>query len=57
MKENNIQKAVRQRDEILSIIKKNFLLYEAGEDNSWRVLHNFIILDGQLERDLLDYFK
>lgn len=56
-KENKTQKAVRRRDEIIGIIKDQFLLHESGEDNSWRVIHNLIILERQLEINLFNYFK
>jgi len=57
MKENNIQKAVRQRDEILNIITRCFLEHVLDEDNSWRVMHNLLKLQLQLEPKLLNYFK
>ena len=56
-KENEIQKAIRQKDEIMQIIKKGFLQIEQGEDNSWRVKHNEIILEMQIERPIFEYFK
>lgn len=55
MKENNIQKAVRQRDEIMKLLEESFLLYNEDEDNSWRCVHNFIQLSLQFEVPLLDW--
>ena len=55
-KENKTQRAIRQRDEIIAIIAKKFYLYEVDEDNSWRVRHNLILLEMQLEPLLFNYF-
>jgi hypothetical protein len=57
MKENNIQRAVRQRDEIIKIIGDCWFEQIDGEDNSWRYRHNFLIFSLQIERKLLEYFK
>lgn len=54
-KENRVQRAVRKRDEILRLVKHSFLTHVSDEDNSWRVIHNLIQLELQLERDLVNY--
>ena len=56
MKENQVQRAVRQRDEVVHIISKAFCEYVEDEDNSWRVRHNRIVLEMQIERALFEYF-
>jgi hypothetical protein len=56
-KENNIQRAIRQRDEILTIVDNCFLTNVEGEDNSYKVKHNLLQLELLLEPLLLQYFK
>lgn len=57
MNENKVQKAVRQREEVLKLLEGCFLEYCEGEDNSWRVKHNFIMFSLQAERALFTYFN
>lgn len=56
MKENKTQQAVRKRNEILEIVQSAFLEARQDEDNSWRVKHNLILLNLQLEPLLFNYF-
>lgn len=54
-RENRVQKAVKQRDEIIKLLGYSFLEFVENEDNSWRVKHNLIMLELQFEKRLLDY--
>jgi len=56
-KENKSQKALRKRNEILLILKQCFMQYPSpDEDNGWRVAHNLMLLELQLEPKLFEYF-
>ena len=56
-KENKIKKAIRRRNEVIDLLKKGFLEPVDDEDNSWRVKHNLLVLEMQMESLLLYYFK
>ena len=56
MKENQVQRAFRQRDEVMNIIAKAFCKPVEDEDNSWRVRHNRLVFEMQIERALFEYF-
>ena len=55
--ENKTQKSFRLRQRLLDIIRQGFLSHVSDEDNSWKVRHNMIVFEGQIEHKLFEFLN